>query len=94
MQSKDFRQNAAECERLARESPDAYVKLYLDELAVEFRKQAVAIETLEPIRPVGIKPQLAASITQDPVAYDGYGPGVLPKAGARTIRRCRQGLRD
>jgi hypothetical protein len=51
MQSKDFLQSAAECERLARESPDAYVKLYLDELAVEFRKQAVAIETLEPPPP-------------------------------------------
>ena len=51
MQSKEIRQSAAECERLARESPDAYVKLYLSELAVEFRKQAVAIETLEPPPP-------------------------------------------
>jgi hypothetical protein len=47
MESKEFRQSAAECERLARESPDEFVRLYLIELAAEFRKQADGIE--EPV---------------------------------------------
>jgi hypothetical protein len=48
MGSKEFRQSAAECERLARESSDEFVKLYLVELAAEFRKQADALEEREP----------------------------------------------
>jgi hypothetical protein len=47
MQSKDFRHSAAECARLARESSDAFVRQYLTELAMEFRKQAEATEERE-----------------------------------------------
>jgi len=48
MHAKEFRQSAAECERLARESSDAFVKQYLVELAMEFRKQADALDEHEP----------------------------------------------
>jgi hypothetical protein len=48
MQSSDLRQSAAECERLVGESSDIFVRQYLTELAVEFRKQAKACEDLEP----------------------------------------------
>jgi hypothetical protein len=48
--SQEFRQSAAECERLARESPDAFVRLYLNELAVEFRMQADVLEESQPPR--------------------------------------------
>jgi hypothetical protein len=50
MHAKEFRQSAAECERLARESTDAFVKQYLAELATEFRKQADALDEREPSR--------------------------------------------
>jgi hypothetical protein len=47
MESREFRQHASECERLARESSDVLVRQYLSELAVVFRSQANTTEERE-----------------------------------------------
>ena len=48
MQPNDLRQSAVECDRLAEESSDVFVRIYLTELAAEFRKQAHSLEDATP----------------------------------------------